>query len=246
MFDAATLVPALTVRENLRYARRLLGHREGRGVDEALELAGVTALAGERARALSLGQARKVAIARALLGAPQLLVLDEPLSGLDTKAVRAVLRLLRRLGDEGLTVLVSSHRMHEMETIVDEVSILMDGRVARAGTLEEILGGGTAPDSEAGERLRVRAAPADRAAELLERLDGVHVESREPVAGAAGADTADLHVRTRGAAPAAICAALVEAGCAVSALAPERATLHAVFEALLDAHAGEAPARRSA
>ena len=98
LFDDPTLVRTLTVRQNLEYARRLGGGAKrpsaGRGVDAALERAGLRELAGQRASGLSLGQSRRLAIARLLLGEPELLVLDEPLSGLDTVGVLEVLDLL--------------------------------------------------------------------------------------------------------------------------------------------------------
>jgi ABC-2 type transport system ATP-binding protein len=219
VFDGATLVDGLSCRQNLQYARRLLGHDGGRSDEEALELTGIAALADRRASRLSLGQRRRLSIARALIGRPELLVLDEPLSALDTVGVTAMLALFRRLHDEGLTIVVSSHRLHEMQTVVSRVAILMGGRLVREASLEEILRGRS-------PRLTIRASPAPDAAALLQRLPGIERVERLP--------SDELVVLPGTLQPAAINAALVGGGCAVSALVPERVTLQSAFESLVD------------
>ena len=219
VFDAATLVDGLTCRQNLQYARRLLGHEGGRSDERALELTGIAKLADRRASRLSLGQRRRLSIARALIGSPELLVLDEPLSGLDTPGVTAMLELFRALHDEGLTIVVSSHRLHEMQTIVNRVAILVGGRLVREASLEEILRGSS-------PRLTIRATPAPDAAAILQRLPGIGRVERLP--------SDELVVLPGSVQPAAINAALVAGGCAVSALVPERVTLQSAFEALVD------------
>jgi ABC-2 type transport system ATP-binding protein len=217
VFDGATLADALTCRQNLQYARRLLGHAGGRSDDEALKLTGIEALASRRASALSLGQRRRLSIARALIGKPELLVLDEPLSGLDTVGVRGMLQLFRELHAQGLTLLVSSHRLPEMETILQRAAIIMGGRLLRDATLHELLSGREL-------RLRVRAQPVTTARAVLQRLGVRLLEERD-----------DELLLAPGAVPAArLNAELVAAGCEVSALVPERTTLQSAFEALVD------------
>ena len=219
VFDSATLVDGLTCRQNLQYARKLLGHRGGRPDDEALELTGIASLASRRAGRLSLGQRRRLSIARALIGKPELLVLDEPLSGLDTVGVRSMLRLFRELHGHGLTLLVSSHRLPEMETILTRVAIIMAGRLLREASLDDLLHGQKL-------RLRVRAAPAPDALAAIAKLRGVTLLERR--------SDDELVLLPGETAPAAINAALVQAGCAVSAFVPERATLVSAFEELVD------------
>jgi ABC-2 type transport system ATP-binding protein len=219
VFDGATLADGLSCRQNLQYARRTLGHAGGRSDDEALQLTGIAELAGRRAGGLSLGQRRRLSIARALIGRPELLILDEPLSGLDTVGVRAMLQLFTRLHEQGLTLLVSSHRLPEMETILTRAAIIMGGRLLREASLDELLQGQRL-------RLRVRAAPAPDAVAALARLPGVALLERRP--------DDELVVLPGSTSPAAVNAALVAAGCAVSALVPERSTLLSVFESLVD------------
>ncbi len=226
LFDAATLVAGLTVRQNLEYARTLLGHRGGRGIDEALELVGLAKLGNRRAHALSLGQSRRLSIARILLGKPELLVLDEPLSGLDTVGVLDVLALVPRLAAEGLTLIVSSHRMHEMERVVTHVAVILDGELVREAPLPELLAGDE-------PRLRIEAGPFDRVLEVLGRGGwGEWEVVRRPHSAANGA-VGEVRVDGAGRRAAELNRALVEAGAAVSSLVPERATLHDVFESIL-------------
>jgi len=229
VFDDASLVPGLTARANLEYARRLLGHEGGRGVDEALALVAMTDHADRRAGRLSLGQTRRVAIARALLGRPELLVLDEPLSGLDTVGVGTMLALLTRLREDGLTLVLSSHRLHEMERVVGRVAMIVDGRLVREGPLDAIV-------AEREGRVHVEATPLARARETLHAHDEVETLHTEG---------GTLVVTTRRGDVAALVAALVGAGCAVHAVRPERVSLLAAFEDAVErarAHSGTAGA----
>jgi len=219
VFDSASLVPGLSVRANLEYARRLLGHDGGRGPEEALRLAGIEELAGRRVGRLSLGQAKRVSVARALLGRPELLVLDEPLSALDTLGVRAMLTLIRRLAGEGLALFVSSHRLREMEEVVTHASILSRGRLVASGSLRELCG--------EHEELRLDVAPLEEARAVLARLPGVlGCELEAP---------SSLRVRLNGLAPGEVNRVLVESGCTVSALFPRRRDLFSLFEELVGA-----------
>lgn len=228
VFDTPTLVESLDCRGNLTYARRTLGHEGGRALDEALELVGLAQLAGRRASKLSLGQKRRLAIARALLGSPELLVLDEPLSGLDTVGVRAMLRLFERLAAEGMTLLLSSHRLHEMERVVSHVGILLDGRLVAGGALDEVLG----TDRDA---CRVVVRPHERALDVL-RASGLEVDAQD---GSGGPD--ELRVFLDGTPAAELNRRLVEAGCEVSALVPAGRSLQQVFEDLIDARDAARP-----
>ena len=225
VFDGSNLVPGLTVRANLEYARRLLGHSGGRTIDEVLALLGVDDLARRRAGRLSLGQKKRVAVARALLGSPELVLLDEPLSALDAVGVRSMLELIRRLSREGTTLVLSSHRLHEMQQVVTRAGILASGSLVAEGTLEELL----TPAPSARARYRISAAPAERAARLLDgltgvlRVDGVATDGRGQA----------LRVELDGVGIGALNRALVEAGCDVTAIAPEDGDLTTLFDALV-------------
>jgi ABC-type multidrug transport system ATPase subunit len=225
VFDEPTLVDNLRVLQNLRYAQRLLGHTGGRTPEQALDLVGLGDRARQRAGTLSLGQKRRLAIARALLGKPEFLVLDEPLSGLDTAGVRQVLDLVAQLRDEGLTLLLSSHRLHELERVVTHVGILMGGRLVREEAIDTLLGDET-------PRLIIRTNRPDSARATLEALrPGASVQHGD----AAADGTIEFRFETGDVPPAVVNRKLLDAGCEVSALASDRRSLHAVFEDLLDA-----------
>ena len=231
VFDTSILVRGLTVRRQLAYAASLFGHRpeSGRSLADALERTGLADLARRPVTRLSLGQQKRLALACALAGAPELLVLDEPLSGLDPLGARELLRLLRDLAAAGVTVLLSSHRLHEVEPVLTHATILLGGRVARDGPLDELV--------RAPRRLRIAADEPARAAALLRELG---VASCEPTPD--GALLVDPGAHTA----AALNRRLVEAGLGVEELAPagtarERGAgaLAALFDSLLDEHEAE-------
>lgn len=222
VFDSAIALPALTARQNLAYVRKILGHDRGRDAAEVLRLVELEEYAHQRVRALSLGQQKRLAIAGALLGEPQLIVLDEPLSGLDTMAVRGMLRLFDELRGEGLTLVLSSHRLHEMQTVITHAGILFEGRIARGGALDELLGRGAGHYS-------LGLAPAGEARALLEAREGVTLERAEERGG-----RLDALVTLDGLAPERLARELVERGVDLFHLEEHVATLQSVFEGIVD------------
>ncbi|CAA9407234.1 MAG: Efflux ABC transporter, ATP-binding protein, partial [uncultured Pseudonocardia sp.] len=120
LLDPRCAHPGRTAWAHLRWMADLAGVGRAR-VDEVLELAGVAAVARRRIGALSLGQRQRVGLAGALLGDPGVLLLDEPLNGLDPAGVAWLRGLLRDLAAQGRTVLVSSHLLHEMEHTAERV-----------------------------------------------------------------------------------------------------------------------------
>jgi ABC-2 type transport system ATP-binding protein len=133
--------PARSARDHLRALAAAAGIGRGR-VEEVLELVELAGATGRRVRTFSLGMRQRLGLATALLGDPQLLVLDEPANGLDPAGVQWLRRFLRRLADEGRSVLVSSHMLAEAAQTVDEVVIIDRGRLVAAGSLAEITRGG--------------------------------------------------------------------------------------------------------
>src|SRR5690606_15652413 len=128
-----------TVEETLRMWSATV--TDARPVEESLELLGLTGIAGTRMRALSGGEHRRVDLACTLAGRPELVLLDEPTTGLDPESRRAVWGLVRGLRDEGATVLLTTHYLEEAETLADRVSIMRAGEIVRSGTLAEIVAG---------------------------------------------------------------------------------------------------------
>jgi ABC-2 type transport system ATP-binding protein len=150
LIDASAAHEGRRGRETLALTAQLLGVPDTR-VDEMLELVDLDAgAARKRVGEYSLGMRQRLGIANALLGDPQLLILDEPANGLDPVGMRWIRRLLRDFASRGGTVLLSSHLLHEVEAIADHFVIIADGRIVAQGAPHE-LGGGHA-------RTRVRSA----------------------------------------------------------------------------------------
>jgi ABC-2 type transport system ATP-binding protein len=133
-------------------------------VDEVIDLVGLSSVAGDRVRGFSLGMAQRLGIAAALLGDPDVLLLDEPVNGLDPEGIRWVRELLRDLADEGRTVLVSSHLMSEMEDTADHLVVLGRGRLLADVPMAELLGRHSA--------VRVRSPQGPLLAGALRRAGG--------------------------------------------------------------------------
>jgi ABC-2 type transport system ATP-binding protein len=154
MLDASAQHPGRTGREVLRVAAVSIGVSKAR-VEEALALVGLTdEEAGRRVRNYSLGMRQRLGIAAALLGEPQVLVLDEPANGLDPQGIHWMRGLLRRFADGGGTVLLSSHLLHEVQIVADDLVMIGRGRIVAMGSKEELLSrGGTSVSSTDDARL---------------------------------------------------------------------------------------------
>lgn len=114
---------------------------DARPVAESMEMLDLTRLADTRMRGLSGGEHRRVDLACTLTGRPEVVVLDEPTTGLDPESRRAVWQLVRNLRDSGATVLLTTHYLEEAEQLADQVSIMRAGQVVREGTVGEIVAG---------------------------------------------------------------------------------------------------------
>jgi lipooligosaccharide transport system ATP-binding protein len=128
----------LTVRENLEVQALYHGRRADGRIDDLLELALLSARAGARPMELSGGMKRRLLIARALVNEPELVVLDEPTTGLDPQARLAIWNLLEHMKDEGATLIVTTHYMEEAERICDRLVIMDGGRIVAHGSPEEL------------------------------------------------------------------------------------------------------------
>lgn len=138
VLDAGGLHPGRTARQHLRIAAAQ-GYQPVSRVEEVLEIVGMRADAGRRIRDYSLGMRQRVAIATALLGDPQILVLDEPANGLDPTGIHWLKQYLRSFADDGGSVLLSSHMLSDVAQIADDIVLIAGGRVRAATTLTEAL-----------------------------------------------------------------------------------------------------------
>jgi len=138
VLEAQGFHPARSGRAHLRVAAAALGVPDRR-VDEVLDVVGLTDAARRRVGGYSMGMRQRLALAGALLGDPETLVLDEPANGLDPEGMRWLRGFLRRLAGEGRTVLVSSHVLAELAQSVDDVVIIARGRLVTAGGMSDLL-----------------------------------------------------------------------------------------------------------
>ena len=170
--ESASAYPNLTVRENLDIQRRLTSAPRD-SVGQAIELLRLEEAADRRAGTLSLGNKQRLSIARALLHRPRLLILDEPVNGLDPAGIIEIRDLLRRLSDEdGITIFMSSHNLSEVDKLADRIGIVHRGRVIEELDAEELR-------SKAIRALEIDVDDRDKAEAILrERLRWNRIERR--------------------------------------------------------------------
>ena len=221
--DGPGLYPSLSARQNLAALAALRGTGRTAGIDDVLEQVGLTDLADDRVRGFSLGMRQRLGLAAALLTKPRLLVLDEPSNGLDPSGKKHVYGVLTRLAAEGTAVVLSSHRMDDVEALCSEVTILSTGRVAFSGPLTKLA-------SESRElEYRLVTSDAEAARRLADETAGIKVadsavrEGAELLVVSAEVPALDELVKK-----------LVLAGIAVRELAPVVSPLEAAFIALTE------------
>lgn len=189
-------------------------------IDDALDQVGLTDVANDRVRGFSLGMRQRLGLAAALLTKPRLLVLDEPSNGLDPAGKKHVHGVLTRLAAEGTSVVLSSHRMDDLEALCSEVTILSTGRVVFSGPLSKL----AAENDELGYRILTN--DPDKARRLAAETSGVQVEGE--------AGEGPFVVRAMVPALDELMVRLVHAGIAVRELAPVVSPLEAAFLALTE------------
>jgi ABC-2 type transport system ATP-binding protein len=199
-------LPHLSGLDNLRLYWAATGRpTEEAHLDDALEIAGLGGSVRRRVGTYSQGMRQRLAIAQAMLGLPELLVLDEPTNGLDPPQIHAMREVLQRYAAAGRTVLVSSHQLAEVEQTCSHVVVMHQGTVVAAGTVDDIIAGGGAASFTVDE-------PA-RAAVVLGDLDGVR---------AVAVDGDAVHAELNGTPRASAVRALVTAGVEVRSAGPRR------------------------
>jgi ABC-2 type transport system ATP-binding protein len=213
--EEPSFYPHLTGRENLNVAAAVRGPGARARIDGALHRVGLEKRADDRVGTYSLGMRQRLGVARCLLSDPELLILDEPMNGLDPGGMLDMRRMIRALVEEdGRTVFISSHLLDEVEKTCDAAAIIDGGRVIAEGPIEELVAGG------AGE-LIVECDDAERALTLLAGEPSVRELRRE-----AGV----LRMKLRGPEQAGeINARLVGAGLVVTRLEPVRHSLEERF-----------------
>ncbi|WIY03056.1 ABC transporter ATP-binding protein [Amycolatopsis mongoliensis] len=218
--DGPGLYPSLTARQNLAALAALRGgDRRTAKIDDVLGEVGLTDVADDRVRGFSLGMRQRLGLAAALLAEPRLLVLDEPANGLDPAGKKHVHGVLGRLAAEGTTVVLSSHRMDDLEALCSEVTILATGRVVFTGPLGKL-------SAENGELdYRLRTSDPGKARALVAGAPGIRL---------ADPDADVFVVRALTSALDELVLRLAKEGIAVRELAPVVSPLEAAFLALTE------------
>jgi ABC-2 type transport system ATP-binding protein len=228
--EVGSLLDARCVHGGRTVRRHLLGLARSnaipaRRVDEVLGMVGLEQAADQRAKGLSLGMGQRLGIATALLGDPGVLILDEPVNGLDTEGIRWIRDLLKSLAEDGRTVFLSSHLMSEMELTADRLIVIGRGRLLADTDMRDFI----ETNSQGATLLRMPDAEARQMRAVLEsRGAGVRLDARGGW-------------RVTGLAPAAIGELAREHGLAVHQLTPVFASLEEVYTAMtrtLEEHRG--------
>ena len=224
------LYPEMTVQEYLDFAAELKGVKKAQRreqVQQAARRTGLDQVMPRLIRSLSKGYRQRVGIAQALLGAPQLIILDEPTVGLDPAQVIEIRRLIRELG-KSHTVILSSHILSEVQAVCSQVLILSKGHLVAVGAPEQL-----AEKLNPGSRLRATALGGGqtvlKAVGSIPGIRKVEIESEADGQVTFTAESADASDRR-----AEVSRALSQAGCTVLALAAENRTLEEVFLALTE------------
>jgi len=220
--EAPTFYPYLSARRNLELLAAYDGDGAGARIEPALETVELTDRARDRVGGYSHGMRQRLGIAAALLRSPRLLLLDEPATGLDPGGLRDMRLLIRRLAGEGMTVLLSSHILTEVEDVCNRVAIVRSGRIVYEGGIADLKRGGDTS-------YRLQTTEDERALAICRAQPGI----------------ADARVKagticfTAGeGAVAELSQALVEAGALIRALAPQTVTLEDLFFSLTEGDEG--------
>jgi ABC-2 type transport system ATP-binding protein len=209
--ETPAMFPTMTARENLELLGAIdrIGRRR---VEAALETVGLGDRAGDKVGKYSLGMRQRLGLAAALLKDPALLILDEPVNGLDPAGIREIRQLIRHLGEEGRTVFLSSHLLGEVEQTCDRVAIIDGGRLVLSGRVEEVLAEAARPSILVGLDDVPAGAAVLRGARLAVEVEGALMRVAVPPSEAS-----------------CITRLLADAGLYVNELRPDAVTLEDLF-----------------
>jgi ABC-2 type transport system ATP-binding protein len=222
--EAPQFYPYLSGRRNLELLAAYDGHAASSRIEASLATVELSGRAGDRVGGYSHGMRQRLGIAAALLRAPKLMLLDEPATGLDPAGMRDMRVLIRRLAGEGMTVLLSSHLLPEVEELCNRVAIVRSGKIVYEGAIADLKRG-------AGSTYRLSTTDDERALAVCRAARGLGEIKIEHGYICFSADPAAV---------AELSQALVEAGALIKLLAPETVTLEDLFFSLTEGD-GEAP-----
>ena len=218
MIESPAFHKYLSGRDNLRILHNTGGNCTSKEIDEALDIVGLLDRANDKVKAYSQGMRQRLGIALAILGKPELILLDEPTNGLDPQGMKEVRDLIGRLSrDRDLTVFLSSHLLHEVEQVCTRIAVVNKGRVIESGAVSDLL--------RQSDTYDVHVHPPEVAAEALQGLEWATVTN---------SSASMINVRLTGRNAAELNRTLVEKGVAVSALIPRKPSLEELYLRLMD------------
>ena len=221
--EAPRFYPYMTGRRNLELLAALDGDDASSRIGGVLDIVELAPRAKHKVGGYSHGMRQRLGIAAALLRRPRLLILDEPATGLDPAGMRDMRALIRRLADEGITVLLSSHQLPEVQELCDRVAIVDRGKVVYEGALADLR-------RQGGAGYRLRTTDDSRALAVVGAQQGVEHAAAGPHGIAFQAQESDVGP---------LSLALGQAGVGILALTPELATLEDLFFRLTESNRAE-------
>jgi ABC-2 type transport system ATP-binding protein len=210
LLEAKAFHPGRSARNHLRWLAASNGI-DRRRVDEVLELVGLTSAGTKRSGGYSLGMGQRLGIAAALLGDPEVLILDEPVNGLDPEGIQWVRRLLRALAAEGRTVFVSSHLMSEMALTADHLVVIGQGRLIADASVQDVI------QRSSANHVRVVSPQAAALCSLIEQRGGRVSREDDGALVVTGLECRDVGMLASG------------AGLTLYELSPQQASLEEAF-----------------
>ncbi len=211
--EAPTFYPYLSARRNLQMLAAFDGNGAGDRIDDALEAVELTGRQGDRVGGYSHGMRQRLGIAAALLRDPKLLLLDEPATGLDPGGMRDMRLLIHRLAGQGMTVLLSSHLLTEVEDVCNRVAIVRSGRIVYEGDIAALKRG-------AGTRYWLQTTDDERALAVCRAQPGIGDVRLDQGRVSFAADAPAVSLLSQ---------ALVESGALITEMAPQTVTLEDLF-----------------
>ena len=212
IIESPAFYPYLSGHDNLKALASLRPGTTPKRIDEVLEIVGLTDAAGRSFGKYSMGMKQRLGIAWTLLHDPELLILDEPTNGLDPSGTIEVRQLILSLAEQGKTIIISSHLLHEIEKVCDRIAVIQHGKIVAEGEINELM--------NSSQRIVIRTPDLVRAKAAIKLLPGI----------AAVAVEDDLiRVDAPGVSSAAINRELVNAGVLVEEIRIDRATLEDTF-----------------
>lgn len=169
--DKPGLYPYLSGRDNLSILAKTSGLADNKRIEEVLDLVGLASRAKDKFQTYSMGMKQRLSIAGTLLNKPELIILDEPTNGLDPAGMKEIRELIKTLGKEGATILLSSHLLHEVEQICGSLAIIKEGKVIAQGETSHLI--------QRGGVLQLKVTDTDKAVNILKSVMWITSLTRE-------------------------------------------------------------------